>query len=92
MWVRIDWVLGAFLISHIKDACTQVLNNFHCNAWRHESESVKIINLDVCKCLILSRASIIAVKREAELCNLLEIVSNGKTVVKATELGACVLR
>ena len=53
-------------------------------AWRHESESVKIINLDADAFLISSRALMIAqisaVKIDAESGNLMEnVVSHGKT-------------
>ena len=53
---------------------------------------LRIINLDAFRCRILSRALIIAsasaVKIEDALCNLLEIVSDGNTVAKATALSS----
>ena len=62
----------------------------YCKAWRHESESVKIIYVDATESLICSRALMIAqtsaVKMHAESGNPIEItVSDGKTVAQATE-------
>ena len=59
-------------------------------AWRHESESVKNINLDAVAFLISSIAVMIAqisaVKIDAESGNLMDnLVSDGKTVAHATE-------
>ena len=67
--------------------CSSFIYN---RAWRHESEYVKIINLDADAFLIFSRALMIgqisAVKIDAESGNLMENVeSDGKSVAQATE-------
>ena len=67
--------------------CSSFIYN---KAWRHESESVKIINLDADAFLISSRAVMIAqisaVKIDAKSGNLMDnSVSDGKTVAHATE-------
>ena len=59
-------------------------------AWRHESESVKSMNLDADAFLISSRALMIAqisaVKIDAESDNFMKnLVSDGKTVAHTTE-------
>ena len=61
--------------------CSSFIYN---KAWRHESESVNIINLDADEFFISSRvvwiAQILAVKIDAESCNLMyNSVSDGKT-------------
>ena len=76
-----------FCIAIPINRCSSYIYN---NAWRHECESVKIINLDADAFLISSRAVVIAhisaVKIDAESGNLMDnSVSDGKTVSHATE-------
>ena len=85
-------LLAIFKKTHFRIAipikgCSSFIYN---NAWRHESESVKRINLDSDAFLISSRAVMIAhisaVKIDDESGNLMDnSVSDGKTVAHATE-------
>ena len=85
-------LLAIFKKTHFRIAipikgCSSFIYN---KAWIHESESVKITNLDADACLISSRALLIAhisaVKIDAESGNLMDnSVSDGKTVAHATE-------
>ena len=85
------FLMAIFKKTHFRIAipikgCSSFIYN---RAWRHENESVKIINLDADAFFIFSRAliaQISAVKIDAESGNLMEnVVSDGKTVSHATE-------
>ena len=85
-------LLAIFKKTHFRIAipikgCSSFIYN---KAWKHESESVKIINLDADAFLIFSRAVMIAqisaVKIDAESDNFMDnSVSDGKTVTHVTE-------
>ena len=88
---KIMFLLAIFKMTYFRITIPiMVCSNFIYNrAWRHESEYVKIINLDADEFLISSRALMIAqilgVEIDAESGNILDIsVSDGKTVAHAT--------